>query len=598
MDGKLEKNRSVLIWISGVVGSRKLGIGFLLILQIILSIGSLSYALIFKGLIDAAVGGRKQRFFMWVIIFAGTALFLVLMNAVYRWVSEYTRASVENRLKERLLSFILNRDYGEVTAVHSGEWMNRLTSDTTIVADGVTQILPGVTGMLVRMIGAVVLLIYMYPLFGCLVIPCGILLIIMNALFRKVLKKRHKEVQEADGNLRIFLQENLGSLLVVKAFSREKQTVDGADTRMEEHKRLRMKRNHFSNICNVGFGGAMNGAYVLGAAFGGYGILTGTMSYGTLMAMIQLIGQIQAPLAGLTGYFPQYYAMTASAERLWEIESFQPDESVQNAKTPEEIQNFYFRDFQSIVFEKADFDYRPLYSLEHDENHYQNRGVLRQLNLEIGRGDYVALTGPSGCGKSTLLKLMLCLYHLDGGRRFMKTAQGEIPLTAQWRSLFAYVPQGNHLMSGTIRQIVAFGDTEAMQDEEKIWRALQVADADDFVRKMPKGVDTLLGERGTGLSEGQMQRIAIARAIFSDHPILMLDESTSALDEQTEKNVLQNLRNMTEKTVIIVTHRKAVLSICDTEIRFSANGTEVIRRQMPESAKDKTDGKNENSIEN
>lgn len=574
---KLGENQSILKWIRDVIGNKKIGIGFLMLLQVALGIGSISYALIFKGLIDAAVGGEKQHFFMWVALFAGVALLLIVLNAIQRFLSEYTRSSVENCLKERLLSFILDKDYGAVTAVHSGEWMNRLTSDTVVVADGVTQILPGVTGMLVRLIGAVALLVYMYPLFGFIMIPCGILLIGMNALFRKVLKKRHKEVQEADGRLRIFLQESLGSLLVVKAFAREKQTVAGADARMEAHKRLRMKRNHFSNICNIGFGGAMNGAYVLGAAFGGYGILTGTMSYGTLMAMIQLIGQVQAPFAGLTGYFPQYYAMTASAERLRAVEDFPDDENTQKVQSLEEVRSFYHSEFQSIVFENADFTY-----LVSEDSSRQMMPVLRQLNLEIPKGSYVALTGPSGCGKSTLLKLMMCLYHLDGGRRLVKTVQGEETLTAKWRKLFAYVPQGNHLMSGTIREIVAFGEADAMQDEQRIWQALAIADAEYFVRKLPEGVDTVLGERGAGLSEGQMQRIAIARAVFADNPILILDESTSALDERTEKNVLQNLRKMTEKTVVIVTHRKAVLSICDLEIRFSVQGTEVIERLKQE----------------
>lgn len=580
--GKRKKRRSDALsslgWISAVIGRKKIGIIWLMLLQVVLSVGSISYALIFKGLIDATVGGQRRRFFLWVAVFAGVALILVMLNAVHRFLSEYTRASVENSLKERLLTCILGSDYERVTALHSGEWMNRLTSDTVIVADGVTQILPGVTGMLVRMIGAVILLVCMYPLFGYIMIPCGILLIVMNALFRKVLKKRHKEVQEADGSLRIFLQESLGSLLVVKAFAREEQTVDGARSRMETHKRLRMKRNHFSNICNAGFGGAMNGAYVLGSALGGYGILTGTMSYGTLMAMIQLIGQVQSPFAGLTAYFPQFYAMTASAERLREAEAFDSDVSLQKMKTIEEVQDFYHSQLQSFVFEKVDFTYRTWHGQPVENEGHQALSVLRQLDLEIPKGAYVALTGPSGCGKSTLLKLLMCLYHLDGGRRLMKTTHGEEPLTSRWRRLFAYVPQGNHLMSGTIREIVAFGDTEAMQDEQRVWQALAIADADDFVRKLPEGVDTLLGERGTGLSEGQMQRIAIARAVFAGNPVLILDESTSALDEETEKNVLQNLRRMTEKTVIIVTHRKAVLSICDREIRFSKGRTEVIKR--------------------
>lgn len=194
--------------------------------------------------------------------------------------------------------------------------------------------------------------------------------------------------------------------------------------------------------------------------------------------------------------------------------------------------------------------------------------VLSHLDIEIKKGEYVAFTGHSGCGKSTVLKLLMCLYPLDEGQAYLRTQQGAQPLTSRWRGLFAYVPQGNQLLSGTIREIIAFGDKRKMQEEERLKRALRIACAEEFVEKLEQGLDTLLGERGAGISEGQMQRIAIARAIFSDHPILLLDEATSSLDEEVEARLLANLREMTDKTVVIVTHRRAALSICDKSIDF------------------------------
>ena len=194
--------------------------------------------------------------------------------------------------------------------------------------------------------------------------------------------------------------------------------------------------------------------------------------------------------------------------------------------------------------------------------------VLSGFQLEIGKGEYVAFTGPSGCGKSTALKLLMCLYPLDSGEYYLRTRQGEQPFVSQWRSLFAYVPQGNQLMSGTIREIIAFGDQEKMRQEAALRRALQIACADGFVGELEQGLDTLLGERGAGISEGQMQRLAIARAVFSGRPILLLDEATSSLDEETEAKVLQNLQAMTDQTVVIVTHRPAALSICDKNVVF------------------------------
>ena len=198
---------------------------------------------------------------------------------------------------------------------------------------------------------------------------------------------------------------------------------------------------------------------------------------------------------------------------------------------------------------------------------YRERGgegagtpVLEHFSCEIRRGEYIALIGPSGCGKSTVLKLLMCLYTPESGTRTIDGA----PLEAHCRGLFAYVPQGNQLMSGTIREVLTFGDAGQMREDARLWEALRIACAEDFVREeLPDGLDTVLGERGAGLSEGQMQRIAIARAVYSGYPVLLLDEATSALDGPTEKKVLENLRAMTDRTVLIVTHRPMALQMTD-----------------------------------
>lgn len=189
--------------------------------------------------------------------------------------------------------------------------------------------------------------------------------------------------------------------------------------------------------------------------------------------------------------------------------------------------------------------------------------------MDIRKGEFVSFTGESGCGKSTAMKLFLSLYALDSGQAYLRGADGqEQPLDATWRGLFAYVPQGNQLISGTIREMLTFWDADLMQQEDRLRAALEVACADGFVYDLPDGLDTVLGERGSGLSEGQMQRLSVARAILSDRPILLLDEATSALDGATEVQLLQNLRAMTDRTVLIITHREAALAVCDREIHF------------------------------
>ena len=562
------KQRNTLQWLSIVTGKAKLLVGVLVAVQAVLSVSSIAFAFVLRRIINMAVDGVQGGFWASLALLVGILLGQIVLSAASRFLSEYTSAAVENRFKHRLFAALLTGNYASVTAVHSGEWMNRLTSDTTIIAGGVTQIVPGLIGMLVRLFGALAAILWLEPRFFWVLVPGGAAMLALTYGFRKILKRLHKNIQEADGILRVFLQERLESLLIVRTFAKEQQTAAQADNLMEQHKAARMKRSNFSNLCNIGFAGAMNGAYLLGIGFCGYGILTGTMSYGNLMAIMQLVGQVQSPFANITGYLPRYYAMLASAERLMEAEAFAPDS--EHPLAEEKVLEFYRTKLTALRLEHASFTYQP--PVRAEEEQPPMPVVLKDIDLTIRKGEYIAFTGPSGCGKSTVLKLLMCLYPLDAGSRTLETTCGTQPLTAAWRSLFAYVPQGNQLLSGTIRDIVSFGDPCKAQDDAGILRALRIACAEDFVQKLEKGLDTMLGEHGQGLSEGQMQRIAIARAVFSEHPILMLDEATSALDEATAQQLLENLRRMTDKTVLMVTHRADQTEFFDRELSFSKDG--------------------------
>ena len=540
-------NKSALHFINEVAGKSRLYILFLLFLQMVLGISSVFYALLLRGLIDGAVAHDSKKMLTYCVLFAALVVGQIALRAVLRFLEEYAKATYENTFKSRLFAGLLTHNYGAVTATHSGEWMNRLTSDTVVVAEGLATIVPGVAGMVTKMAGALVVILIMEPRFAYILVPGGILLVLLTYIFRKQLKKLHKQMQEKDGLVRIFLQEHLGSLMIVKAFGKEADSLTEAENHMSEHKKARMRKNHFSNVCNIGFGAVMNGAYVLGTVYGAFGIYNGTMTYGTFMAMLQLISQIQNPFANITGYLPKYFAMLASAERLMEIEAYEKDKL-------REANDNYAGDEDTFGLSHVDFIYLPPVITEGDT---VMPIVLKDYSLMIRKGEFVAFTGPSGCGKSTVLKLMMDLYTVDAGEVF-----------GCERSMFAYVPQGNQLMSGSIRDIITFSDKDKTGDEVGIHRALHIACADGFIAELEHGIDTLLGERGQGLSEGQMQRLAIARAVYSDRPVLLLDEATSALDAGTEEEVLENLRSMTDKTVIIVTHRPAALKLCDRQVVF------------------------------
>ncbi len=558
-----------LKWLYQISNKKKRYVGVLILIQTLLSISGVVYALFLRAAIDGAVAKERDSFFLYMALIIGLVIVQMSIRALDRYLEEHLRSRMENTFKNRLYRQLLCKDYASVTGVHSGEWMNRLTSDAVICANGIVDILPKLIGMVVKLVAAFAMIVLIEPRFGWLLIPAGIVLIVFTSLIRRILKRQHKEVQEKDGKLRVFLQEHLGSLLVLKAFVTEDQSAAGAEERMREHRKARMKRANFSNVCNVGFAALMNAFYLIGGVgYCGYGILIGTISYGTFTAMLQLIGQIQTPFANISGFVPRYYAMLASAERLMEAEKFAED-GIDERKSLAETREFYRDILEGIRFEDACFTYQATGECE------EMPIVLQNLSLEIQKGDYVAFTGHSGCGKSTTLKLLMSLYPLDSGMCYLVGKEEKQQLNSAWRKLFAYVPQGNDLMCGTIRELVAFADQANMQDEDRIRKALQIACADEFVYDLEDGIDSELGEKGQGLSEGQMQRLAIARAIFSESPILLLDEATSALDDETEWRVLDNLKKMTDMTVIIVTHRMRALDICNKVAQFTEDGVVI-----------------------
>ncbi len=560
----MRERQSTLRWLSDISGPDRIWVAVLVLVHAVLGGTSVLYAFLLRSLIDEAVAGSRNGLIRSALLLAGLVLAQLLLRAVNRFLKEYITADLENRLKKRLFSQLLRKEYAAVTALHSGEWMNRLTNDTAVVAKSAASILPNLAGLLVRLVGAMAALIYLEPRFAAVLIPGGILVMLLTYAFRRVLKLLHKRIQEADGRLRSFLQERLGSQLVLRSFGAEKQSEELAQERMQAHMDARIRRNHISNICNLGYGLMIQGATVGSTIFCAVHLMDGTLSYGTLMAVLQLVGQIQAPFANISGIVPEFYGMIASAERLREAENFPEDGG--EARDEEQIRRFYEEELVSLGLENACFTYQPPVR---EEGERPMPVVLDGLSLQIRKGEFAAFTGHSGSGKSTVLKLLMNIYPLDSGESYLETREGRKELDATWRGLFAYVPQGNDLISGSIREIIAFGDPEKMKREDELWKALRIACAEDFVASLDKGLDSELGENGSGLSEGQMQRIAIARAVFSARPVLLLDESTSSLDSETEKRLLENLRSMTDRTVLIVTHRPAALAICDKQIELA-----------------------------
>ena len=518
-----------LRWLCAVSGRKKWIIALLALAEALHGASGVLYALLLRNIVDAASGRDTGRFWhsalLTVFLIAGQ----LALRSLIRYLNELGKAGLENVFKQRLLHQLMEKDYAFVSTVHSAEWLNRLTNDAVVVANSMVEILPGLAGMSVKLLCALAMLLVLDGRFAAVLLPGGALLILFTWLFRRVLKRLHKTVQEKDGALRIFLQERLSAMPVLRSYAAGEATERQAAEKMEEHKKARLRKNRFSNLCNVGFGTAMKGMTLFGVLWCGYGILRGTITFGTLTAVTQLIAQIQAPFANITGYLPRTYAMLASAERLMEIEACQ-DEFDEPPMPPEKILDYYRKRFAAVEVRNAAFAY------EHAEDHHNP--VLKEWNFKIRKGETVAFCGRSGCGKTSAIKLLLCLYSPDEGERLLIDTSGKAePLTPAWRRMFAYVPQGNTLMSGTIRENLRLGKLNATDEEMK--EVLMQACA-GFVFDLPKGLDTSCAESGGGLSEGQAQRIAIARALLRNRGIMLFDEATSALDPDTERQLLQH----------------------------------------------------------
>ena len=546
----MEANKRTLKWLNNAIKGKRRIIIVLILVQALISFSNVINTWYLNKLVDSVMDKNKDLFIRYVIIMVCIALLWLICGAINRYLIEYGKSSIENRLKSRLIHEILNRDYGSVTSTHSAEWLNKLTSDTSVIADGCIGILPNLFAMFIQLVGGLFVMFKIVPQYVIILVPTGLVLIVITYFFRKKLKLLHSDIQEADGRFRTFVSEHLENLMVVKAFSKERNTLDKANQKMAEHKYYRLRRALYSDVANVGFGFLMRGSYVLCIFIGTYGILNDTISYGSFIATIQLIGQIQSPFANVSSFLPRFYSLIASCERLMFIENYDLD--IHNDET--------INDFEEIELNNVAFAYP---SVHMDNNPF----VLNKFNLKIKKNEFIGFVGASGCGKSTVLKILMCLYPINEGHRYITIDNNKKELTGNYRSLFAYVPQGNQLMSGTIKDVVSFNNSENI-DLDRLNEALKVACADEFVNDLEKGIDYLLGEKGQGLSEGQIQRLAIARAIYSNKPILLLDEATSSLDSNTEVKLLDNLRKLKNKTVIIVTHRNTALNYCDEVISF------------------------------
>lgn len=508
-------------------------------------IASLAYVFLAKlsqQIIDTASNNTTHAFIIGSILLFVLILLHIAIEVAVSVITIHSTTKMNIRLKNYMFTRLMKKKYVSIAQYHSGELLNRFSSDAEIVVNGCIGLIPSVISMLTKIIAGIAALCIQNYYFAFTVLIVGFVFPLTGRLLSKKYKHIHKAVQQTEGATRSFLQESFANIVVVKTFGGEKPFLLKLNDFLQINRKSRIKKNVFSTIISALLYSLFSFGYYGILVWGATQIAVGAMTIGTLVYFLQLISLLRTPLQNISGVIPKYYSTLASAERLIELEKLEEELIISQSNTI---------NFDNIIADKLTFA-------------YTNEIVLRENNFSIKCNTITAVTGRSGSGKSTLFKLLLGLFPATAGAL---SFDGNVPINETTRNMFSYVPQGNMIISGTIRDNITLCDNTV--NEEDIIKAAKTAIIYDFIESLPDGFDTIISERGQGLSEGQVQRIAIARALLFNAPIILLDEATSALDETTETMLLNNLKTLTDKTIIFITHRNTSLDVCDKILHLS-----------------------------
>ncbi|PKM66608.1 MAG: ABC transporter ATP-binding protein [Firmicutes bacterium HGW-Firmicutes-2] len=503
-------------------------------------------ALVTKWLVDSATAADISRMNNYLILLGSILLFDIVVRAIHTILLEKGEIKISNSIQNNLYAIIIKTKWMQFLKYHSGDYLTRMTSDVGEITDVIISTIPSIITLSILVFGSFISIFYIDPKLAIVIITVIPLAALFIRFFSKRLKKLYIESQRVESKYRSFINESIQNMLVVKTFCLEKVNFSKAKTMQQEKVRLVAARTKLTVVSTSLVTISSWMGFFLVFLWGSVKIAEGTTTFGTLMALIQLIGNIQGPLITVASSIPMIVYALASVERLREIEGLE-----------REFEAEFSLDMTSagIKYNQVDFYYNK-------DNH-----VLKNIEVDIKPGETVALIGSSGEGKTTFIHLLMSLLNPVNGDIVILDGEKEYVVSKNSRGFISYVPQGNNIFSGSIADNLRLGKEDAT--EEELMMATKAASAWDFIQESENGMNTHIGERGVGLSEGQTQRIAIARALLHKAPILILDEATSALDSKTEVDVLRTIQSLEQSpTCIIITHRLSALKICDRILKI------------------------------
>lgn len=497
-----------------------------------------------RRLTDIATGAREGDILAMAGLFASILVMELLLHIASTWVAAVLGVKTQNLMQQKFFARLLNGKWSGVERFHSGDVLNRLFGDVGDIVRLMTEVLPSAVVVVVQFVASFVYLYTMDSSLALILIVVSPIFLILSRLYFMKMRRIVRKIKDSNSALQSIIQESVQHKMVIKVLERSGLMVDKLESRQKVLRGQVKSRARFSifskTLINVGFAGA----YLTALVWGLLQLQEGLITVGVLMAFTQLINRIQRPLLDMARLLPTFVNSMTSAERLMELEEL-PLEQIGQSKAIDGKVGIRFTD---VTYSYSD----------------NGRTVLRSFSHDFRPGTFTAILGETGAGKTTLIRLMLALIRQNSGKVCLYNEKEEFDADTTTRCNFSYVPQGNTLFSGTIRDNLLMGQPGAT--EEQMRRALNAAMA-DFVFELPDGLDTVCGEQGGGLSEGQAQRIAIARALIRPCRVLLLDEATSALDVQTEHSLLENIKQeFADTTIIFVTHRLAVVGFTSDQL--------------------------------
>lgn len=499
-----------------------------------------------KRAIDVASGSVEGSIYWAVALMGGLVLIDFAINISSVWIRNVLGVKAQNRMQQYMLDRILRSEWNGRERRHSGDVINRLESDVSNVVTFITETLPNTLSVVLLFFGAFAYLFTLDRLLAVITVALLPLFVVLSKVYVRRMRHLTRQVRNSDSQVQSVLQETIQHRVLIKTLESDDAMVGKLESTQSQLRRNVIQRTRFSLLSNFILNFGFSLTYLIAFLWAAVRMSMHTLSFGGMTAYLQLVNRIQSPARNLSRIVPAFVSVFTAAERLMELEEppleEQGDPIVVEAPCGVKLDDvsYGYNDGDGRVIDHLSFDFRP--------------------------GTCTAILGETGAGKTTLIRLILALLRPQEGEISLYHADGDgQQLSPRMRCNFVYVPQGNTLMSGTIRDNLLMGSPTATADE--MYDALHQACA-DFVSQLPDGLDTRCSESGAGLSEGQAQRIAIARALLRNRPVMLFDEATSALDIETERRLLANVLGSRQHTIIFITHRPAVVEYCDEVLRL------------------------------